>query len=100
LDDFGTGYSNMERIMELPFDIIKFDRTMVAASAGDERSEKIVESLAHMFADMEYSVLYEGVEDEMDEKRCRGMSASYLQGYKYSRPVPIAQLRNFLPKVG
>ena len=26
LDDFGTGYSNMERILELPFDIIKFDR--------------------------------------------------------------------------
>ena len=100
LDDFGTGYSNMERIMELPFDIIKFDRTMVAASAEDERSEKIVESLAHMFTDMEYSVLYEGVEDDMDEDRCREMSASYLQGYKYSRPVPIEQLRNFLPKVG
>ena len=100
LDDFGTGYSNMERIMELPFDIIKFDRTMVAASAEDERSEKIVDSLAHMFTDMEYSVLYEGVEDDMDEDRCREMSASYLQGYKYSRPVPIEQLRNFLPKVG
>lgn len=28
LDDFGTGYSNMERIMELPFDIIKFDRSL------------------------------------------------------------------------
>ena len=100
LNDFGTGYSNMERIMELPFDIIKFDRTMVLASAEDERSEKIVENLAHMFTDMNYSVLYEGVEDDMDERRCREMSASYLQGYKYSRPVPIERLRDFLPKVG
>ena len=40
------------------------------------------------------------LETEGDEERCREMSASYLQGYKYSRPVPIAQLRNFLPKVG
>ena len=100
LDDFGTGYSNMERIMELPFDIIKFDRSLVIASGVGERSERIVENLAHMFRDMEYSVLYEGVEDEGDEARCRGMSASYLQGYKYSRPVPIERLRNFLPKAG
>ena len=98
LDDFGTGYSNMERIMELPFDIIKFDRTMVTASRADERSEKIVENLAHMFKDMNYSILYEGVEDDKDESLCREMSASYLQGFKYSQPVPIKQLREFLPK--
>ena len=100
LDDFGTGYSNMERIMELPFDIIKFDRSLVIASGTDERSEKIVENLAHLFRDMDYSVLYEGVEDKRDEERCCEMSATYLQGYKYSRPVPIEKLRDFLPKTG
>ena len=40
------------------------------------------------------------VEDDVDESRCREMSASYLQGYKYSRPVPIEQLRDYLPKAG
>ena len=98
LDDFGTGYSNMERIMELPFDIIKFDRSMVIASGMNERSENIVQSLARMFKDMKYSVLYEGIEDEKDEERCKAMSATYLQGYKYSRPVPIEKLRKFIPK--
>ncbi len=98
LDDFGTGYSNMERIMEIPFDIIKFDRSMLLATEAGERSEKIVKNLAHMFKDMEYSILYEGVEDSVAEERCRNMFASYLQGFKYSRPVPIEQVRNFLPK--
>ena len=98
LDDFGTGYSNMERIMELPFDIIKFDRSMVIASGMNERSENIVQSLARMFKDMKYSVLYEGIEDEKDEERCNAMSATYLQGYKYSLPVPIEKLREFIPK--
>lgn len=98
LDDFGTGYSNMERIMELPFDIIKFDRSLVIASGTGERSEKIVENLAHMFKDMDYTVLYEGVEDDEDEERCKEMSATYLQGYKYSRPVPIERLREFVPR--
>ncbi|MBQ6401894.1 MAG: EAL domain-containing protein [Firmicutes bacterium] len=98
LDDFGTGYSNMERIMGLPFDIIKFDRSMVIAAGSDERSEKIVENLAHMFREMDYSVLYEGVENDVDVERCQEMSASYLQGYRYSRPVPIMRLREFLKK--
>ena len=98
LDDFGTGYSNMERIMKLPFDIIKFDRSLVLATDSDSRSEEIVGRLAGMFADLDYSVLYEGVENETDEERCRHMSASYLQGYKYSRPVPIQELKNFFSR--
>ena len=99
LDDFGTGYSNMERIMEIPFDIIKFDRSLVIASDSNEKSEKMVESLADMFSKLDYSVLYEGVENASDEERCIRMSASYLQGYKYSRPVPIIELQNFFSKI-
>ena len=95
LDDFGTGYSNMERIIEFPFDIIKFDRSLVIASGSSSRSEKIVRNMADMFSDLNYSVLYEGVENESDENLCLDMSASYLQGYKFSRPIPIEELRRF-----
>ena len=96
LDDFGTGYSNMERIIELPFDIIKFDRSLVTASSNDERSEKIVHNMANLFNDLHYSVLYEGIETESDEDRCKEMAASYLQGFKFSKPIPIADLRRFV----
>lgn len=98
LDDFGTGYSNMERIIELPFDIIKFDRSLVIASGHSKRSEKIVHNMASLFSDLNYPVLFEGIESETDESLCRNMSASYLQGYKYSRPIPIADLRKFLDR--
>ena len=97
LDDFGTGYSNMERILELPFDIIKFDRSMVIASGQDRRSERIVETLAKMFDKFDYRILYEGIESNDDESRCLSMSATYLQGFKYSKPIPIEQLNDFLP---
>ena len=99
LDDFGTGYSNMERIMELPFDIIKFDRSLVLASSSDNRSEKMVGSLAEMFSGLNYSVLFEGIETDADEKRCTEQSASYLQGYKYSKPIPIMDLKKFFTKL-
>ena len=98
LDDFGTGYSNFERIMELPFDIIKFDRSLVIASSTDEKLKNMVSHLAKMFSDMEYAVLYEGIENEEDEERCMAMSAKYLQGFRYSKPIPIERLTEFFEK--
>jgi len=98
LDDFGTGYSNLERIMGLPFDIIKFDRSLVIACSASERSHRIVNGLANMLAQLDYSVLFEGVENASDEAMCESMSASYLQGYKYSKPVPIEKLLDYFEK--
>ena len=54
--------------------------------------------MADLFRDLNYSVLYEGIENGSDEHLCRDMSASYLQGYKFSRPIPIADLRKFLER--
>lgn len=98
LDDFGTGYSNFERIMEIPFDIIKFDRSLLIESVKNDSSKYMVSTFASMFNDLNYSVLFEGVEDERDEEHCRNMCAKYLQGYKYSKPIPIGDLRGFLRK--
>ena len=96
LDDFGTGYSNFERIMEIPFDIIKFDRSLLIESLKNASSQYMVKTFANMFHDLKYSILFEGVENEYDENRCKLMMAQYLQGYKYSKPIPIDDLRKFL----
>ena len=96
LDDFGTGYSNFERIMEIPFDIIKFDRSLLIESLKNDSSQYMVKTFANMFHDLKYSILFEGVENENDENRCKLMMAQYLQGYKYSKPIPIEELRKFL----
>ena len=98
LDDFGTGYSNFERIMEIPFDIIKFDRSMLIELAKSESSRFMVNTFADMFHKLHYTVLFEGVENDIDQENCINMNAKYLQGYKFSRPIPIAELRNFLHK--
>ncbi|MBQ9899461.1 MAG: EAL domain-containing protein [Ruminococcus sp.] len=98
LDDFGTGYSNFERIMEIPFDIIKFDRSMLIESNKSESSKYMVNTFADMFNSLKYAVLFEGVENSDDEQNCMNMKAKYLQGYKYSKPIPIEQLRDFLSK--
>ena len=98
LDDFGTGYSNMEHIMKLPLDIIKFDRSLVESASLNKSFEFMVSSLSNMFSIIGYSLLYEGIEDESDQKRCISMKAEYLQGYRYSKPVPIESLKLYIGK--
>ncbi|MBO4877008.1 MAG: EAL domain-containing protein [Ruminococcus sp.] len=99
LDDFGTGYSNFERIMEIPFDIIKFDRSLLIESKKDDSSHFMVSTFAAMFDKLNYSVLFEGVENDEDEEHCRKMRVKYLQGFNYSKPIPIEKLRKFLRNV-
>ena len=96
LDDFGKGYSNFERIMGLPIDIIKFDKSLTILASKDEESRYMVGSFSDIFKNSNYQILFEGVEDEHDEERCKQMNASYLQGYKYSKPIPISDLRDFV----
>ena len=95
LDDFGTGYSNFERIMELPIDIIKFDRSLVILANDNTESRYMVSNFADIFSNLGYEILFEGIETKEDEEMCKEMKAKYLQGYKYSKPIPIEQLSRF-----
>ena len=96
LDDFGTGYSKFDRIMELPFQIIKFDRSLLIEAGKSDRNHYMVNTFAEMFRNLDYDVLFEGIEDEKNENDCIGMKASYLQGFKYSRPIPLNEICSFL----
>lgn len=98
LDDFGTGYSNIEHITRLPIDIIKFDRSLVTSSGQNETSLEIVSNLSNMFNIIGYSILYEGIEDGNDQNRCVKLKAQYLQGFMYSKPLPIEQMAEFIDR--
>lgn len=98
LDDYGTGYSNFDRIMGLGVDIIKFDRSILLIA---EKSPEISHSIGHFskaFKELKYNILFEGVETDEHEKMCVDYGADYLQGYKFSRPIPIEDLTQFFSK--
>ena len=99
LDDFGTGYSNFDRIMQLPIDIIKFDRSLVLMSNKNINYQYMIKNFSTTFEQLGYKILFEGIENQQDEDMCINMNANYLQGYKYSKPIPVDKLDNFLSKI-
>lgn len=83
----------------MPIDIIKFDRFLTIVSGKDDISNFMIDSLSNMFDIIDYSILYEGIEDKSDQDRCISMKACYLQGYRYLRPIPIERLQKFINKL-
>lgn len=98
LDDFGTGYSNLDRILKLGLDVIKYDRSILMVADEDHNASFMVQHFAEAFKQLNYSLLFEGVETKSQEELCLDYGADYLQGFKFSKPIPIADLRDFFSK--
>lgn len=95
LDDYGTGYSNFSRIIDLPFSLVKFDKELTELSATNGVKASMVADMSDIFYLHGYTILFEGIETLYDEERCVNMHAKYLQGYRYSKPIPIKYLLDF-----
>ena len=96
MDDFGTGYNNFDRMLSLHLDVLKFDRSLLLYALKEKKNNFILEHFAYMFKQLGYKVLFEGVETKEQEDFCKKSHADYIQGYLYSKPVPIEELKNFL----
>ena len=64
-----------------------------------ELFEVILSYFSTAFEKLGYKVLYEGVETDEQEEICVNSHADYLQGFKFSKPIPIEELKNFLSPI-
>ena len=86
LDDFGTGYSNLSRIIEFPFDVIKFDKSLIDESIKNIDAKNITLGMSNLLS-QKFEILFEGIENDVYESFAKNTCARYFQGYKYSRPI-------------
>lgn len=88
LDDFGTGYSSLSYLTLLPFDQIKIDQSFTR-NIGTERSDVIVQTIIGMAKNLGMEVIAEGVETELQRQFLEQHGCPVLQGYLFSKPIPI-----------
>ena len=92
LDDFGTGYSAVGLIKNLPFDTIKIDRSFVREIEEDEKERRMVNNFTDLAGTFGADVCVEGIETQGMREILKDYGIHSLQGYYYSRPVPIGEL--------
>ncbi len=96
LDDFGTGYASLNYLRQFPFDKIKMDQSFVRGPSADETSMRIIATIAQLGEAFGMTVLAEGVETEGQLSSIRARGCDAVQGYLFGRPMPEAQVLQFL----
>jgi len=99
LDDFGTGHSSLAYLKRFPVDCLKIDRSLIS-DGNDERDAalaKAIVSLGHSFG---LEVIAEGVETEAQRAFLKGAGCDGMQGFLFSRPVPVADFEHLLQQRG
>ena len=96
LDDFGKGESNLMYVVEMPVSIIKLDYDMSKAFFNSSKAKQVVRAVLEMSHGMDLKVVAEGIEtrEELDQITAEGVD--YIQGYYYSRPLPVMDFLRFL----
>lgn len=89
MDDFGTGYSALDVLQKFDFDLIKFDMTFIQQYYTSKKSQIILTELMQMVVKLGIDTVAEGVETEDHIRFLRGIGCDKIQGFFYSKPVPL-----------
>ena len=98
VDDFGVGYSSLNLIRDLPWNVLKIDKSFVPKNIEEEESIqnkmfKHVISLAH---DLGLECVIEGVETLDQLEVLRKNNCNIAQGYFFDKPLPLEDYENRL----
>ncbi|WP_084605371.1 two-component system response regulator [Psychromonas aquimarina] len=92
IDDFGTGYSSLSQLKNLPISTLKIDKSFVDHIPEDAQDVAIVKSILSLAKNLGLEVVAEGVENAQQLACLHGYGCDLIQGYFYSKPVPVEQI--------
>lgn len=87
LDDFGTGYSSLVYLTKLPATTLKIDRAFIVDLEDNAHQRAIVGQIISLARVLDFKVVAEGVETEMQADILAKMGCDIFQGYFFSKPL-------------
>jgi EAL domain-containing protein (putative c-di-GMP-specific phosphodiesterase class I) len=95
LDDFGTGYASLDYLNQLPIDLIKIDRALVAGLVSGQRDRIVMEAMLRLAQQLHIRTLVEGVEDAAQLTLLGDWDCDLFQGFLGARPLSESALHRF-----
>ncbi|WP_409368935.1 EAL domain-containing protein [Lysinibacillus sp. 38-6] len=96
IDDFGTGYSSLSYLVRFPLDCLKIDRSFIQHITSLDEKQAVVDAIIQMSHRLKMKVVAEGVEQAQQVDILRKMNCDIIQGYYYSKPLPLPELLEYM----
>ncbi|MEJ8571169.1 putative bifunctional diguanylate cyclase/phosphodiesterase [Microbaculum marinum] len=100
MDDFGTGYSSLSYLRRFPFDRIKIDRSFIQGVEAQADCRAIIRAVSSLGTDLGIDTTAEGVETKEQLRALIDEGVTEVQGFLFSRPVPLDEIRTLLVNSG
>ena len=100
LDDFGVESSNLNRLQELPIQVVKLDKTLIDDLTTSERVRSIVRGIGMIVRSLNMKVIVEGVETTQQAQILMHHSLYVHQGYLHAKPMRPEEVMGQLSKIG
>lgn len=102
VDDFGVGFSSMSLLHEIPWNVIKIDRSFIPVgdgSAEDEKRKVMLHSIIEMVNSLGLKSIAEGVETIDQVILLKESGCYYVQGYYFDKPLPVDDFESRLKEL-
>ena len=98
IDDFGTGYSSLSYLKNLPINRIKIDRSFILNMMDNKKDIAIAKTVITMAKLLDLYVIAEGVETAEQLKLLSENGCTEIQGFYFSKPMPVEEYEEFLKR--
>lgn len=98
IDDFGSGYSSLNILKNVKASIIKLDMRFFERCADESRAATVVQFAVRLAKWLGMDVIAEGVETADVADFLKSIGCFFIQGYLYSKPVPVEEFQKLLKK--
>lgn len=99
VDDFGVGYSSLNLIREMPWNVLKIDKSFLPTQEEEDNDPSKVKMLRHiitMSQDLGLECIVEGVETAEQVKLLKDCKCYLAQGFYFDRPLPVKEFEQKL----
>lgn len=96
IDDFGTGYSSMSYLQKLSITRLKIDKSFIDDLPISSESVAITRAIIALANTFGLSITAEGVENHDQLSFLQEEGCHEIQGYYYSKPLTLNELKEFI----
>ena len=89
MDDFGTGYSSLNMLKDIQIDVLKLDMGFLKSSDYSAKGGNILTAILKMAESLKMQTIAEGVETKEQVEFLKSIGCKYVQGFYYSKPLPV-----------